>query len=146
MELFDIRVGANRVVDDRAKVRLNLQRYAHALQRQHDVGEQDGPIDGQLAHRHQRDFGAQLRRLCQSEDGVRLAQLAVAGEIAAGLAHEPDWCGVDGLAAAGGQEALGARHGVGGGGSGSSGDHQMDSRISAMLPATHEKIGVSRSV
>ena len=79
-EARDVRGRADRSVDDRPDLGLDPQPDAHRLERQHDVGEQDRRVDAQLADGHQRDLGAQVRRLGELEDAVPLAELAVGGE------------------------------------------------------------------
>ena len=103
------------VLDDGADVGLDAVGDAHALEGQHDVGEEDGGVDAQALHGHEGDLGGQLRGGGEGEDVVALPQLAVVGKGAAGLAHEPDGGGVDGLAAAGRQHSLGPGHGGYGG-------------------------------
>ena len=58
------------------------------------------------SHGHQGDLGAQLGRLGQLQDAVALAELAIGGEAAAGLAHEPDRRRVDRLVPAGPDESV----------------------------------------
>ena len=98
-----VRGRPDRVVDDRADVRLDLEVDAHRLERQHDVGEQHRGIDAQQLDGHQGDLGAQLRGLGDLEDAVALAHAPVGLERPAGLAHEPDGRRVDRLAAARGE-------------------------------------------
>ena len=105
-ERGDVGRRADRPVDDRPDLGLDPQTDAHRLERQHDVGEQDGRVDAELADRHQRDLGAQVRGLGELQDPVALAELPVGGERPARLAHEPDRRGVDRLAPAGAHEAV----------------------------------------
>ena len=51
------------------------------------------------AHRLERDLGAQLRPAADLEEAVPLADLAIAGQRAAGLPHEPDGRPLDRLEA-----------------------------------------------
>ena len=78
---------------------------AHRLERQQQIGEQDGGVDFDTAHRLQRDFGGQIGRAAQVEQRIALAQRAVFAHVAAGLAHEPDRRRVDRLAPAGFEES-----------------------------------------
>jgi len=94
------------MVDDRPDVRLDADADAHRFQRQHDVGEHHGPVDAELVDRHQRDLGAELRRLGELEDAVPLAERAIGSERSPGLAHEPDRGRVHGLVAAGANEPV----------------------------------------
>ncbi len=96
-EPLDIGRGPDRLVDDRAHLRLDSEPDSHRLERQHDVGEEHGRVHPQLVHGHQGDLGAQLGRLGQLQDAVALPKLAIGGEAAAGLAHEPDRRCVDRL-------------------------------------------------
>ena len=72
---------------------------------QEDVGEEDRRVDAEH-ERLERDLSGELGRLAELEQRVLLAQRAVLGHVAAGLAHEPDGRRVDGLAAAGAEEAI----------------------------------------
>src|SRR6266581_442169 len=75
------------------------------LERQQDVGEQDGGVDGEATDRLERDLGGEVGRVTQLEQRVLLAQRAIFREVTARLAHEPDRGGVDGLAATRPQKA-----------------------------------------
>src|SRR5439155_1493284 len=91
--------------DPRPFTRGERQAQSQRLERQQDVGEQDGGVDGEAADRLKRDLGGEVRRVAQLEQRVLLAQGAVLGEVAARLAHEPNRGGVDRLAPARPQEA-----------------------------------------
>jgi hypothetical protein len=58
-----------------------------------DVGEQDRRIEIETPERLQRDFAGQFRIAAQAHEVARLlTQLAVLGQIAAGLPHDPYRC------------------------------------------------------
>ena len=118
-----------------------MERDAHAVERQHDVGVEDRGVDAEPVHRHRGDPRAELRRARDLEDPEPLAERAVLLEAAAGLAHEPDRRTLDGLAPAGADEERGghvtsARAAV----------PSTSSSASASPIARPTKIGVSRSV
>ena len=127
-------------MNDRPDVWLNLERDAHRLDRQHDVGKQHRAIHAKLIDGHQRDLRTQVGSLRQGQDRVLLTQGAVARQAAPGLPHEPHRGRVRRLASTGREHALGAGHRPAGNG------HPSSSTTSAMLPAMQVKMGVSRSV
>ena len=64
---------------------------AERMRHHQDVGEQDRGIEAEAADRLQRDLGGELRREAEIEEPAgALAQRAIFGQIAPGLAHEPD--------------------------------------------------------
>ena len=65
------------------------QLQAHRLDRQQQVGEDDGGIDVEDLDRLQRDRRGQIRPLAHLEDAVLGADLAVLLQVPAGLPHEP---------------------------------------------------------
>ena len=77
---------------------------ADRLERHDDVGEEDRRVDAVAADRLQRDLGDEVGRRAGVEHRVALADLAVLGQRAAGLPHEPHRRVRDRLAAAGPQE------------------------------------------
>jgi len=139
-------------LDDRTDVGLDMEGHAHAFERQHDVGIEDGPIDAEPAHRDRADLGAQLRRARDLEDAVTFAERAVLREGAARLAHEPHRGALDGLAPAGADEQRRASAGdplalVGHRRIGSrTAAPSISSRASASDRAVPVKIGVSVAV
>ena len=70
----------------------------------HDVGEEHRRIDAVPAHGLQRHLRAQLRRARDLEERVPLADRAVLGQRAPGLAHEPHGRALDRLAPRGANE------------------------------------------
>ena len=82
-----VRIGC---VDHRADVLDELDVDAHPEDREHDVREHHGRVDVVAAHRLERHLGAELGLAADLEERVRLADLAVLGQRAARLAHEPD--------------------------------------------------------
>ncbi len=80
--------------------RSEAQLEAHGLNRQKQIGENDGGVDVQNLHRLQRDLRGQIRAFAQFQDSVLGADVPVLLHIAAGLTHEPDWPDVGGPTAA----------------------------------------------
>ena len=80
---------------------LNVTSDAHGRQRHEDVGKQDGGVHVQAAHGLHRDLARQLRRPAAGEEVGLLAKRAIFGQVAAGLAHDPDRRAFDALLAAG---------------------------------------------
>src|SRR5437899_257947 len=97
-------------------------------------------VDAQLLHGHEGDFGAQVGSFGQGQDRILFAQLAIVSQAAARLTHEPHRGGIGWLESTGSQQPLGSGHRMAGQ------SHPSSSSTSATLPATHVKIGVSRSV
>ena len=90
-----------------------VERDAHRLERQQQIGKQDRRVDLDAADRLQRDFGGEIGRAADVEQRIALAQRAVLAHVAAGLAHEPDRRGVDRLPPAGFEESAARRRSVG---------------------------------
>src|SRR5712692_7664823 len=78
---------------------------AERLEREQDVGEQDGRVDAQPVDGLQGYLGRELRLVTQLEQRVLLAQRAVLRQVAPRLPHEPHRRDVGGLRAARPQEA-----------------------------------------
>ena len=76
-ERGDIGSRAHRPLDDRAELGPDVERHAHAVERQHDVGVQHGGVDAKPVDGHPRDTRGELRRARHLEDPVPLAQGAV---------------------------------------------------------------------
>ena len=91
-----VRIGS-RTTGPGSKVRS----IAHALQRRHDVAEENGGIELEAPQRLQSHLGCKLRRARQFDEVDLRAKLAVLRQIAPGLAHDPD--GRVGGAAGGGR-------------------------------------------
>ena len=81
-----------------------LDVQAHRLQRHEQVGEQDRGVEAEPPDRLQRDLRGELGRLAQLEEADARAHLPVLGEVASGLAHQPEGRALGGFAAAGAQE------------------------------------------
>ena len=107
--------GADGMMDDRPLAGLELEVQAHRLQRQQQVGEDDGRVDAQLFRGGDGDLGGDLRLLADFDQRVVLADVAVLLHIAAGLAQKPDRRAVDGLAQAGAEKAAAVEAGLVGG-------------------------------
>ena len=85
----DIRAGAHRVADDGAFAGGVAQFQSHRLNRQQQVGKNDGRVDVQNLDRLQRDRSRQVGPLADLENAVLRADFAVLAQIAACLPHEP---------------------------------------------------------
>ena len=109
-ERVDVGLGPDRPLDPRPVALDEVEGEAHGLERQQEVGEDDGGIERQAPDRLQRDLGRELGRPAQLEHRVALAQRAVFLHVSARLAHEPDRGGVNRLTPARSQESI--VHGV----------------------------------
>ncbi len=109
------RTVAHRVGEHRAAAFVEFEVEPHGLHGDEDVGEEDGRVEAEQVDGLQGDLGAQLRPLAQFEEADPAAHPLVFGQVAAGLAHEPDR-GVGGLFAAAGLEKGVVHHGLRGGG------------------------------
>jgi len=74
---------------------------AHGLERQQDVGEDDGGVQLEAAQRLQGDLGGDVGAHAHLQERELLADGAVFGQVAARLTHEPHRRRVDGNAGAG---------------------------------------------
>ena len=101
---IDVGGGANRLFDRGPLAAHEVELEAHGLERQQQVGEENGSVDVNAADRLQRDLGGEIRRPAQLQKCVGLAQRAVFGHVAAGLPHEPHRRAIDGFAPARAQE------------------------------------------
>jgi hypothetical protein len=106
----DSRAVADGRVHDRADARIDRERHPHAVQRQHDVGVQHRAVDPEHVDRHAGDLRTEVRGARQGEDVVALAKLAVVGQAAASLSHEPHRRAVDRLPPGRRQQPLGRLH------------------------------------
>ena len=95
---------ANRCGDDGARIEIELD--AERRHRAHDVGEHNCRVERKALQRHQRDFGRELGVARERLEAVLLAELAVLGQVAAGLAHDPERPARHGFAADGFQQQL----------------------------------------
>jgi hypothetical protein len=87
--------------DHRPDVLHQLHVDPHADDREHDVCEHHRRVHAVAADRLERHLGAELGLVADLEEVVLLADLAVLGQRAARLAHEPDRCALDVLAPGG---------------------------------------------
>src|SRR5690606_25451375 len=104
-ELVDGVGGAQGVGEVRPPV-AELELHPHGLHGDQDVREDDGGIHAQALDRLHRHLGGEVGVLAQVEEGERLTDRPVLGEVAAGLAHDPDGRGVGGLSARGAKQAI----------------------------------------
>ncbi len=103
-DAVDVLGSADGVGHHRPDARLDLHVDAREPQRHHDVAEEDGGVDAVPAHGLQRDLARELRLEARVEHVAvgavgAAAQLAVLGQRATGLAHEPDGRHVGAVAA-----------------------------------------------
>ena len=84
-----------------------VQAKAHGVRHGKDVGEQDGGVEVVAGQGLQSDLAGQAGVLAQIEEAAgAFARLAVFGQVAAGLAHQPDRGVVGGLAQQRAQEGV----------------------------------------
>ena len=102
-ERLDLRGGANRRSDDRARI-AQFDGRAHRFGGNQNIGKYDDGIDAQATVGLQRNLRRELGRLGHFEKGVLFAQRAILGQITPGLAHHPHRHAGNGFAAAGPQE------------------------------------------
>ena len=100
-ERIDIVGGADGIIDVRAFAGQELQLQAHGLDRQQQVGENDGRVDIQKFHRLQGDLSSQVGPFADLQDTGLGADIPVLLHVASGLPHEPDRPNIGGPAAAG---------------------------------------------
>ena len=81
-----------------------MEGQAHDFEREQEVGENDGGVDAENFGGGDGDFGGERGLLADFEQGMLLANGAVLGHVASGLAHEPDGSSIDGLGLAGANE------------------------------------------
>ena len=105
-EPLDVGRRAHRAVDDGALAPRELEADAERLHHEQDVGEEDGRVHAELLDRQHRHLGRRVRRPAELEEPEPLADRAVLGQEAAGLAHEPDRREGRRAAAAGGEECV----------------------------------------
>jgi hypothetical protein len=106
-EVADRPFFAQRALEARALALGEIQAEAHRVGHGEDVGKQDGGVQLEACQRLQRDLAGQLRVLAQLQEAAGAAPgLVVLGQVASGLAHQPDRGVVDGLAQQGTQEGV----------------------------------------
>ncbi len=104
----DVGRGADRLVQHGTDAGDDVHADSGQLERDDDVGEEDGGVDVVAADRLQGDLGGELGPQAGIQHGDALAHLEVFGQRTAGLAHEPDGT-AGGLAAAVGGDQRGIR-------------------------------------
>ena len=85
--------GAEGLLDHRPFSGGEMEGQAHDLQRQQQVGEDDGGVNLQELGGGDGHFGGEFRLLADFDQRMVLADVAVFLHVAAGLAHEPDRSG-----------------------------------------------------
>jgi len=93
------------VVNHRALAGLKLEGQPHGLERQQQVGKNDGRIHTELFRGGDGDFGGQFGLLADFNQRVVLAYVAVLLHVSAGLAKEPYGGAIDGAAQTGAHKA-----------------------------------------
>ena len=101
------RGAADGLLDHRPVLGREVEADAHGLERQQDVGEDDGGVEIEAAQRLQRDLGGDVGAHAHLDERELLADGAVLGQVAARLAHEPHGRRVDGDAGTGIEKAHG---------------------------------------
>ena len=107
--------GADGMMNDGTLAGLELERQAHGLERQQQVGKDDGGVHAQLFRGGDGDLGGDVGLLADFHQRVVLAHVAVLLHVAASLAQKPDGRAVDGAAQTGADKAATVENGVGGG-------------------------------
>jgi hypothetical protein len=97
----DVRRSLDGVLDDRPDAALDVVGEAERFEHGEDVREHHEPVGPIVLPGQQRDFGGDLGRLDRLEEGVFRPDLAVLGDVAAGLAHQPHGRSLSALAAGG---------------------------------------------
>ncbi len=87
-QCIDLCIGADGFAHHRSGLEGEI--HAHALERCHDVAEEDGGIELEAPQGLKRHFGGEVGRARERLEVDLGAQRAVLGQIAPGLAHDPD--------------------------------------------------------
>ena len=96
--------AADGLFDDRTFSGGEVEWQAHDFKGQQQISEDDGGIDAEKFRGCDGDFGGECRLLADFQKRVLLADCAVLGHVASGLAHEPDGSAVDRQGFAGADE------------------------------------------
>jgi len=105
-----VRGTAQRPRNARAFTRSEAHTQAHRQRHDQDVGENDGRVERVAIQRFERGARGQLGRLADVPETVLRTQCAIARQIAAGLAHEPDGGSVERVTAQRREETLARMH------------------------------------
>ena len=81
-----------------------MKGQTHDFERKQEVGEDDRGVDSKKFGGCDGDCGGEFGLLANLEQRMLLANGAVLGHVASGLAHEPDGSAIDGLRLAGANE------------------------------------------
>src|SRR6185437_14074523 len=101
LEVIHRRSVTNRVVNDRSFSRRKLETHPHWLQRQQDVGKNNGGIQWKSVNRLESDLSCKLRCLAHFKDRMFCPQRPILGHVASSLPHEPHGCAIDWFTATG---------------------------------------------
>ena len=104
-DAVDVLLDSNRILDRRSLAVDEVEVDAHRLERQQQIGKENRGVDVDSADRLERDFRGEIGRAAQLEQRIAFAERAIFAHVPAGLAHEPDGCGVDGLQTAGSKKS-----------------------------------------
>ena len=111
-ERLDLRGRPDRRRELRASL-VELHLDPHRREGDQDVGEEDDAVHPEAPEGLHRDLDGRRDVGAEVEEGETLPHLAVLGEVAAGLAHEPDGRKVHGAAEGRVDEALAGGAGIG---------------------------------
>src|SRR6185312_149555 len=103
--------GAQRPFDLRAFAFEKVERNAHRLERQQQIGKQDRRVDVDAPDGLESDGGSEIRSAADVEQGMPLAERAILAHVSSRLAHEPDGRGVYRLSSTGLKEPARTRVG-----------------------------------
>jgi hypothetical protein len=110
-ELRNVFSRAGRLLDYGTFSGGEMKGQAHDFEWEQEVGEDDGGVDSENFGGSNGDFGGECGLLADFEQGMLLANRAVLGHVASGLAHEPDGSSLDRLGLAGvNEDGIGCGH------------------------------------
>jgi len=105
-KFFDVRLGRHGKIHLHTARFLEMIRLSHRLGNHEDVAEQNRGIKAETPPGLQGDFDGELRILHELDEGISLLELAIFGQRAASLTHEPQRRSVHRQAARGAIEAF----------------------------------------
>ena len=83
-----------------------IELETHRAERQQQIGEENRGVDLDHLDRLQRDGDGEVGVAADLEQRIALSQRTILRHVPAGLTHEPDGSGVDGLSSAGSEETI----------------------------------------